>query len=257
MERVVLLGEQAMTNQPVAALPSAINDYVLPVPPRQAGEVVVVGNSSDPQSSLRRGGQVARALGDHILAIAESQQQFLAELRDRLQQVDVAIADATRAQLKGALREVVHVLDWVDSVQAELAGVGRRAAAGAELVDVADVCAVVAAQVRAEQRQVDVSGAPARAWWGEAAALHEAVQKGVALVTERTGGLGVPRITIEESDGVIRVCITSSADPVDTVDAATVQRFRSAVERIGAKVRPDAMGPGGSGLVIELVRGDS
>jgi len=54
---------------------------------------------------------------------------------------------------------------------------------------------------------------------------------------------------------VIRV--VSSGDPREPVDPDSVYRFRQAVEQLGARVRPDVLGPGGSGLVIELpaVRG--
>lgn len=252
MERVVPARHLAMTQHSTTTLPPATAEYVLPVPPRPAGEVVVVGSPHDPAIALRRGGEVARTLGDHFLALAECQQLFCSELRERLQQLDTAIAEATRAQLKGAVRDVLHVLDWVDSVQADFAVSSRRAAAGAEPVDVADVCAAIAAQSRALQRQVDVAGALVRPWWGEAAALHEVVRAGVALVVERTGGVGAIRILVEEGEQGPQVCVASSAEPVDGVDAASVVRFRTAVERIGGRVRPDAMGPGGAGMVIEL-----
>ena len=46
--------------------------------------------------------------------------------------------------------------------------------------------------------------------------------------------------------------IASRGEPGDGVDAETVRRFRAAVERIGASVRPDQMGPGGCGMRVLL-----
>jgi hypothetical protein len=132
--------------------------------------------------------------------------------------------------------------------------VSRRVASGAELVDVTDLCAAVAAQARTDHRQVDVSGTASRRWWGAAASLHEVLRLAVVLVTERTSGQSPVRMVIEESEAHLCVHVSSSADPTDGVEPTTASSFRAAVERLGVRVRPDATGPGGSGLVIELPR---
>ena len=246
-----------MTDENAATLTPAIADYVLPVPTRPVGEVVVVANDRDPASSLRRGGEVARALGDHFLALAECQQLFCAELRESLLRFDAAIAEATRAQLKGSVRDALHVLDWVDSVQADLVGMSRKAAGGAEPIDLVDLCSLVAMQGGTLQRHIDVAGVANGPWWGDLAALHETLRLAVALVAERSAGSAAIRIRIEDSGGQASLCVTSSGEPTDGVEALTVERFRASIDRIGARVRPDAMGTGGSGLVIDLPRDGS
>jgi hypothetical protein len=165
--------------------------------------------------------------------------------------LDGALAEDSRAQLRGALHDVLGVLDWCDAVQSDLQQDCSRAAAGAEPIDVVDLCRSVAASCGAAG-PVQVSGQLPTSWWGEARVLAKALELGLALVAERTGGNGCRFVEVyaEESHPVIRVA--SSGDSREQVDPVAVRRFRQAVEQVGARVKPDALGPGGSGLVIEL-----
>lgn len=241
------------TNRPATIDPAAI-DYVLPAPPRGGAEVVVVAPRRDVTAVLRRGGEVARTLGDRFLALAESQQLFLEELRDRLDQLDGAIAETPRALLKGAVRETLAVLDWCDTVQADLVAESRQAARGAEPIDVAALCREVAAGVHLDDQPVVVVGRQDAPWWGDAAALADVVRLGLGLVAERTQGHGARSLEIAEAPGAVRLWLASHGEPGDGVEPDSVERFRAAVQRLGATVRPDALGPGSSGLVIELPR---
>src|SRR5262245_38198266 len=81
------------TKQPLEVQDSSKSEYVLPGAPRVVGEIVVVPPARLPLSELRRGGEVARALGDCFLPHAECLQQFLAEVRTRLVALDSALAE--------------------------------------------------------------------------------------------------------------------------------------------------------------------
>jgi len=238
-----------MTTKPSTPIAPSTTSYVLPAPKRQTPDVIVV--PSRVGAALERGGQVARVLGERFLALAECQQQFLGELRSRLQALDGAIADDSRAQMKGALREVTAVLDWCDSVQADLHEESRRAAAGCEPLDLGAVCVDVVASFDGGA-EIDLVGGTAVRWWGEAAPLHEALRHGLLLVAERTGGVGQRRIEVGATDGVAWIRVSSTGEPGDSLEVDSVRRFRAAVTRLGARVVPDALGPGGAGFVLLL-----
>ena len=241
-----------MTTEPPSVLDQGTAEYVLPAPPRATGEVVVVAPRADQNSVWRRGSDVARTLGDRFLALVETQQIFAAELRERLLGLDQSIAEAPRAQWKGAVRDLLGVLDWGDAVHADLLQEARLAATGAEPIAVEDLCQEVAAHVQTATQPVFVRGQTSRAWWGAAPALAELVRQALGLVGERTSGIGARSVEISEAQGCVAIAISGVGEPADAVEADSVARFRRAVEQIGAVVRPDGMGPGGAGLRLEL-----
>lgn len=243
-----------MTTKRPGVLDPVAARYVLPVPPRAAGEVVVVAPRRDHAAVWRRGGEVARVLGERFVALVESQQLFLAELRQRLQELDNAMADATRAQLKGSVRELLGVLEWADAVQVDALREGQLAATGAEPLDVADLCREVAAAEGGPDCPVHVAGEAGSPWWGPAAALAEVVRTGLALLLERVQGAGARRLEVLGDPATVQLWFSGHGEPADAIDAGTIERFRRAVAEVGAAVRPDAHGPGGNGFVIELQR---
>jgi hypothetical protein len=239
------------TDRP-AILPSEAAEYVLPAPPRAAGEVVVVAPRPDLASSLRRSGEVARTLGERFVSLAEGQQSFLAELRDRLVALDGSVAEASRAQWKGAVDDALSVLDWCDEVQADLLQQSRLAAGGAQPIGVVSLCEEVAGQVATDGQPVLVTGCCANPWWGSAAALAELVRCGLLLLAERAQGIGARCIDVSAAEGAVRLVLKSTAEPGDGIDGDSIRRFRQAVAAVGASVRPDGMGPGGASMVIEV-----
>src|SRR5688572_30676148 len=169
-----------MTRKQLEVHDSSTSAYVLPAAPRGVGEIVVVPMPPRLFSEMRRGGEVARVLGDRFLTHAECQQHFLAEVRSRLAALDGALVEDSRAQLRGALREVLNVLDWCDAVQSDLQQDCSRAAAGTEPIDVVDLCRSVAMALGPADL-VQVSGQLPKAWWGEARALAKVLELGLAL----------------------------------------------------------------------------
>ena len=240
----------SMTTRPARVADPKASPYVLPALRRGTGDFIVLPTRSG--AGLERGARVARSLGGRFQAFADCQQQFLAEMRLRLQALDTAIAEDSRAQLKGAVRGALDVLDWCDVVQGDLQTESAWAASGFEPVDVNEIVQAVAAEAGTADNDVRVGGHLGRSWWGDAALLAEVVRQGLALVAERTGGLGSRRIEVGSVDGGAWVRIAGSGEPTDGPDGVAVQRFRQVVERLGARVVPDALGPGGAGLVLLL-----
>jgi hypothetical protein len=191
-------------------------------------------------------------LGERFLAFAECQQQFLAELRARLEVLDGAIAEDARARLKGALRGALDVLDWCDAVQVDLAAESSWAAAGLEPLDVAEVCRAVAAEPSSHVGDMRVTGQASRPWWGEAALLAAALRQGLHLVSERVGGGGLRHIEVGEQESGQWIRVAGYGEPCDGAEPTTVQSFRRAVESLRARIVPDALGPGGAAFVLHL-----
>jgi len=246
-----------MITRPDVAPATASANYVLPAKapmqaPRTTGELVVVSPQRDLDSAFRRGGDVAKALGERFLAAAENHRVFLDELRSRLQALDAGIADATRAQIKGALQGVLDVFGWCDAAEADVSANARLAASGAEPIDVAALCDDVAQQHATPDRPIYVRGGTSAAWWGPAAALAEAVRQALAIVAERTQGAGARSLEVRETSDGVQIECAAAGEPGDGVETASVVRFRRAVGAIGAAVLPAAQGIGSAALVIAL-----
>lgn len=224
--------------------------YVLPAPPRGHGDLVIV----PPQAGgmvLRRGRDVARRLGARFELLSECQDQFLAELRNRLETLDVAIAEDSRARLKGLLREANELLGWVDAVQADFRADSQLAASGSEPIDVADLCRDLAGELGTGGSPVVVTGSAPLPWWGDVVCLAEVLRLGLALIAERTGGHGLREIEVG-GEGGCQVRIAGAGEPRDSVDPQLVQHFRDACEGLGILVSPDPLRPGSAGMVLRL-----
>lgn len=239
-----------MSTRPVDVAAPPASPYVLPGPKRAGADVIVVPTTGG--GGFARGGRVAHELGERFLAMAECQQQFLGELRARLEALDAAIAEDARARLKGALRGAMDVLDWCDAVQVDLAAECQWAAAGREPIDLGDLCRSVAVEPSSHAGPVHVIGEAQRLWWGHAAALVDAVRSGLQVVSERVGGIGPRQIEIGEDEAGPWLRIAGYGEPGDGVESGSVLGFRHAVEAVRGRVVPDALGPGGAGFVLHL-----
>lgn len=235
--------------------PLPAQGYVLPSPPRGHGDLVIVPPASS-GLALRRGGQVARTLGARFEVLAECQEQFLVELRTRLETLDSAIAEDSRARLKGLLREATDLLGWCEAVQADAHADSRRAALGKEPIDVADLCRDLAGECGTPDSPVVVQGGANLPWWGEAARFAELVRVGLALVAERTGGHGARLIEVSgQPGGAVEVRLAGVGVVRDAVEPTLVGRFRDVADALGATVEPDHLGAGGAGMILRLAAG--
>jgi len=237
---------------------SDVAGYVLPNRPRRTGGALVVPSHDSTHSGLhRRTGEVAKRIGERVLLLAECQQQFLGELRTGLQALEGAVVDDARIRLQACVRSAITVLDWCDSLQDDLLGEGRRAARGWQPIDLAEFCGDVATESAAHGIAAVVTGGTAQPWWGDAGLFAETMRAGLAVVAERSAGPGVIRIEISGTQEAARVRIAGNGDPVAEIDESAIHLFRQAVERLGGRVVPDALGPGGTGLILELPCGST
>lgn len=233
-------------------LAESTSDYVLPAPPRGTGEIVVVAPPGDGTSSLSRGAEVARRLGARFTALGESQQLFLGELRERIVAIDGVVAEASRAQLKGALGELLAVLDWCDAVQVAALQEAARAADGEEPIDLAAFAEEHVVPRLGLDRPVLVTGRATLPVWGRASLFADLLRHGAELLAERAAGAGAIGIEIDDAAGAPRIRFSALGEPSDSLDAAVVRRFRATVDALGATVLPGEHGVGGTECVVEL-----
>ncbi|MBL8735092.1 MAG: hypothetical protein JNL12_01565 [Planctomycetes bacterium] len=234
----------------ILSVPTAA-DYVLPARPRGNGEIVVVPPAADGLTALRRGGDVARTIGARFRTLAEGQRLFLDEVRERLTALDGAIADSSRAQLKGAVRELAAVLDWCDAVQADLLQEAAAASLGAEPIDVATLAEEVLPAIGLD-RPVLVRGHGEERYWGEAVLVADLLQRGVELLAERAQGPGAISVDVAHAGEALRLRFEAIGEPTEGLDPATVRRFRHAVDALAGVVLPGELGVGANTCVVEL-----
>ena len=224
--------------------------YVLPARPSGQSLLVTKPLTADPSSVTA--GAVARRLGQRFSTQAESLELLLTEVRERLANLDALMVEGSRAQLKGAVRDVVNVVDWCDALQADLAGETDKAAQGLEPIDLVDLCRQQATSLQGPDDPITVSVKNHVIYWGDQAKLANLIQNGLMLVSERTGGLGLRCVEVAAIQGASLVRIFSRGEPQGDLDPDVVDLFRRAVEKVGATVVPDELGPGGAGLVLRL-----
>lgn len=226
-------------------------DYVLPAPPRSLRVPLTPPRAGATAGAAERGGGVAAAIGGRLLVQVESLAGLLTEVQDKLQRLDAAIAEDSRAQLKGGVRQVGEVVEWCAALQQSLAVEAARAAAGEEPVDLSALCQqVVAAGEAAEPIHV-IATRPV-VCWAQRAPMRRLLEAALALVAARTGGRGLRCLEIDWRDDVPVLRVRSQGEPGGELAPEVVATFRDAVERAGAQVVPDEHGPGGAGLVLRF-----
>ena len=196
--------------------------------------------------------EVARLLGERATALLECQERFLGELRDTLEGIEVELGEATRAQRQGQVRNALSVLEWCDAVQSDLQREGRWAMQGKQPIDLHAFCREAAGIAAAEGLTVHIDCEFERPWWGDASLLADAISRGLDLVRARVGTDGSLRLEIRGEGDRARIRLVGQGEPRSDLDPALVDRFRAAVVRLGGRVVPDELGPGGTGLVLEL-----
>ncbi|MCB9876451.1 MAG: hypothetical protein H6835_02525 [Planctomycetes bacterium] len=236
------------------AIDSVDGNYVLPQPPRGHGEVIVVSGAEGRRAGLLRGQQVAMAFGQRMVQQSEGMQVLLEQVRERLDGLDSTIAEASRAQLKGAVRELGSMLEWCAAAQRELFEEGSRACEGCEPVDVVSLCREVAASHDDPSAPTSVHAEGSVTWWGRAIELHDLLDLAMVLVAERTRGSGARHLDVACTTDGVRVKVHGFGEPSDTVEAVDVARFRRAADELGVSVSPGVFGAGGAGMVLHLPR---
>ncbi|MFT6081066.1 MAG: hypothetical protein ACJAQZ_003134 [Planctomycetota bacterium] len=238
-----------MTTDRNTVLAPADTSYVLPAPPRGYDLLVTDGGKPSP---LLSAGAIASALGQRFQSQAQSMDLLLIEVRGRLEQLDGAIAEDSRAQLKGAVRDVVRVVDWCDALRKELDAESSKAVEGLEPIDLVDLCEQQANALQGLTDPIAVLSSKQVVYWGDRNKLAFLMQKALKLVWARTGGQGLRCIEVSSEEGVPSIRVCSRGEPAREIDPDVVDAFREAVDYVGAAVVPDELGPGGAGLMLCL-----
>lgn len=239
-----------MTTDPNLVLDPATGSYVLPAPPR--GRSLITEGEETEATSAFQAVTVARAIGERFQVTAQSLEMLLLEVRERVQVLDQAIAEDSRAQLKGAVREIAKVLDWCDAARTEIAIDSSKAVAGFEPIDVVALCNQLATAHEGLTDPIAVIARHDLTCWANRGQLMHVVQKALAVVWARTGGQGLRCLETEWRDSIPAIRVCSRGEPCDGIDPNLVEDFRQAVENAGIIVIPDDLGPGGAGLVLRL-----
>jgi|GEM_PF-2795986 len=224
--------------------------YVLPAPPRSQRAELTATRGGEPAGSADGGG-VAAAIGERLQLQVQSLDGLLSEIRDRLQLLDAAIAEDSRAQLKGAVREICEVVGWCEAAQQGMRAETARAASGQEPLDLLALCQQVVAARDAEEPIHVIAHRPVTCW-GERAPTRLLIERALALVAARTGGRGLRCLEIDWQEHAPTLRVRSQGEPGGELPPETVAAFRAAAARAGARVAPDEHGPGGAGLLLRF-----
>lgn len=235
--------------------PESVASFVLPKPPRERGDVV----TREPlpaswRAGLHAGAEAVAAFSGRLQSLVECQERFLGEMRATLAEMDTSVHEETRARLKGQVRTLTEILDWSQAVHADLAAECRRAHAGHQVVDVASICRLVAAEfpVGHDGTAVAVLGAASKSWCGCVARLADLLEAAVSLVHCRVGGRAGITIEIGENGGWLNIRVVSPGEPGEIDEPELVTRFRLLAREVSATVLSDEFGSGGTSLVVRI-----
>ncbi|MFK7738879.1 MAG: hypothetical protein AB8H80_01050 [Planctomycetota bacterium] len=228
----------------------ADHDYVMPKAPREHGELLVVGDRESDAAGLTEvagiaeavdhpahtggaNGAVARAFGARFGLHAESLALLLGEVRGRIDELDSAVAEDSRAQLQGAVRKLGELLGWCEVVRDEIAQDSRYGRAGCEPIDGMDICRAAAAASFGDA--VAVRGDEDLVVWGRRDEYQMLVESALKVVWERLGCRGALALQVGWIDGsaCFRVQGRGPAQ-VDRVDAELLDALRVNAERCRA-----------------------
>ena len=229
-----------------------LDGYVLPAPPRGSrDQLVTLPLEAAPVPGLSE--SVAQAIGARLQLRAESMQQLLEELRERLSRIASGVEGNSPAQLRGAVRGLAEVLSWCDAVQEDLAAEAGKARAGQTPLDLAALCEQIAGAAGADRSiRVDVIG-PASIW-GHRSRVRQLVDLALEVVWMRAGERGLRSISVRSEDDALVVRIRSAAEPRGGVAPQLIDDFRRAADSCGVQVAPDGLGRGVAGLVLRFSR---
>lgn len=239
--------------------------YVLPVPSKPANLIVdpegrgpAAGTPSDTTGlrDLVLAGQAeARAgVAERFLDLLECQERFLAELRQSLGELGEAVHGDSRVRLLRHCHTLGEILDWAETVQADLRREAEQAREGRCPSDVAVLLREIAAEIEAEDPAVRIQVAETSAktlTWAEPRLVRRGLRSAVLAVLER--GSGGVAAEVGHEAGRVRLHLLGLGEPKPLQDKGLVEEVRDLLGvRHGAVLQPGPSGSGGTGLVILL-----
>ncbi len=193
-------------------------------------------------------------LGGRLLTLVECLIRFHEDLAHGVTDLSDAVVDGSRAALKSKVNLLGEILEWTGAVSEELGEEARRALAGESRTDTGDLLRILGREIEEDQPgvRVTVSGDPVQRCWGRPRILRELFVLGLHLTRLRMGGAGAITVEIVEEGGIIHHRILGLGEPTRLEEPEAMDRFGSMVREIGATVRPDSLGPYGTGMIIGI-----
>ncbi|MCA8958071.1 MAG: hypothetical protein KDC87_18490 [Planctomycetes bacterium] len=220
---------------------------VLPIPqlPMSVGQVA------------RSGGlRAMEVVGQELSATVRSLDTLVDELSRALDEVDEVALEGPRARLQSKTRVVRDVMAWIRATTDDL---GRRVEGvtqGFRRVDLVDLCQEVHAQVESFFPGLRVNVAAVEGpvpCWGRATDLAEVLFLAMVLTAHRIRARGSVNVQFEEAGDRAIVRLLGLGEPAPVSAPRESRRLRDLVVGVhGGRIRPDSMGPFGTGLVLEL-----
>jgi hypothetical protein len=237
----------------VPGIPGSEAEFVLPKPPRHTAPLLVGGaEAGSSPTALRRAADGLAAAGGRIQVLLECQDRFLGEMRAALREMDDSLHEESRARLKAKVRGLVEILDWCEAMQVDLLLEGRRASWNQQAVDLRALCDDAAHDLRGGRHgmAVEIHGDCPTRVWAELPLLGDVIRGALEVVADRIGGQGHIAVELQESADGPAVWIRGMGAPASSQDPVALERFRSSAAAAGVSVTPDALGPGGTGLML-------
>ena len=216
------------------------------IPPLILGEVEMKSEVGQPAALEELGGQ--------LLSLLECLTRFHEDLAHGVSDLSDAVVDGSRAALKSKVNVLGEILEWTGAVSEELGVEAQRALAGESRTDTGDLLRILGREIEEEQPgvRVTVSGNPLQRCWGRPQALKELFRLGLHLARLRMGGAGASTVEIGEEGGIIHHRILGLGEPARLEEPEAMARFSNMVREVGATVRPDSLGPYGTGMIVGI-----
>ena len=208
----------------------------------------------------RTGGERAlMATGERIAGKVDSLGTLLDELGIAVADVEEVAHEGTPARLHSKTRIVRDILDWITANAADLRDQVEGMRSGYERVDLYELVQEVCGQVESFFPHLRVNLSPVEGGeplcWGRATELMEALFLSTVISAHRIGGRGSINLQVIGTETEARLRILGLGEPVATKAPEEMARIRQIlVAEHGGRIVPDALGAGGTGIIIALPR---
>lgn len=205
--------------------------------------------------AVRAGGEQALSgFGARCQPLLDTIGRFFEETRWVLEELDEAAEEGILARIKSRVRVGNDILGWIQCALDELAGEVGAACQGLGSVDLAELVRETSGHIESffPGVRVTVAAAPeAMTVTGRATELAEACFLVLLLTAHRIGGEGSVTVEFARKRDQAGLRIVGLGEPRQVRAPAAMERLRQIVVRNhGGWIRPDALGPFGTGIQV-------
>ena len=207
--------------------------------------------------AVRAGGEQALfEAGERCRPLLQSLERFFEETRWVLDEIDEAAEEGIRARLKSRVRVAQDILGWIQCVVDEMGVQVDAASQGLRTVDMLQLMQESQGHIESffPGVRVTVAAAPeAMTCRGRATELSEACFLALLLTSHRIGGQGAVTVEPARASEHVQFRVVGLGEPQPVQAPETMERLREiVVTRHGGCIQPDALGPFGTGLLLQL-----